>query len=64
MSEEFNDVHAGKGGSYLVGEDGKRVLQERTDQNNRPLPSPPLPAGERIEVRGTPKPAVKGDKNA
>lgn len=25
-----SDEHAGKGGSYVIGADGKRVLQERT----------------------------------
>lgn len=27
---EEADEHAGKGGSYVIGADGKRVLQERT----------------------------------
>lgn len=28
---DFNDEHAGKGGSYVIDAGGKRVLQERTD---------------------------------
>jgi hypothetical protein len=27
---EFQDEHAGKGGSYVIDADGKRVLQQRT----------------------------------
>lgn len=30
MDGNFNDEHAGKGGSYVAGEDGKRVLLSRT----------------------------------
>lgn len=54
MSEEFDDVHAGKGGSYLIGEDGKRVLQERTGQPEPDAAQPPT----------QPKPKVKGEQNA
>ncbi len=36
MDENFNDEHAGKGGSYLL-VNGKRVLQERTDHPSASL---------------------------
>lgn len=31
MSDEFNDEHSGRGGSYVIDADGKRQLKERTD---------------------------------
>jgi len=27
---DYQDEHAGRGGSYVIGADGKRVLQQRT----------------------------------
>lgn len=51
----FDDEHAGKGGSYVVGEDGKRVLQERTETNPEGA-VPTKPATKQ-------KPTVKGDSN-
>ena len=55
---EIPDEHAGKGGSYVI-ENGKRVLQERTDlaapvQQTRPVD----PAKAR-----TTQPKVKGASN-
>lgn len=55
METDFNDEHAGKGGSYVADPDGKRVLQKRT--------------GMVVSVPAEPeaKPAkstVKGDRNA
>lgn len=68
MDGDFNDEHAGKGGSYVVGEDGKRVLQERTETN----PDRTTPAKTANQERTAPaKPAtkpkptvIKGDSNA
>lgn len=55
MDGDFNDEHAGKGGSYVVGEGGKRVLQERTDV---------IAAAPAKPVTKPAKPNAKGDSNA
>lgn len=59
MSDEFNDEHAGKGGSYVVDADGKRVLQERTDHT---APQQTQPAGQAAPAKSKTK--VKGASNA
>jgi hypothetical protein len=51
--DEFHDEHSGRGGSYVIGADGKRVLQERTS-----LVAPEQPAADAKS-----KPTVKGDGN-
>jgi len=55
MSDEFKDEHSGKGGSYVIDADGKRVLQERT-----------VPAAEQNKAASTiaGKSTVKGATNA
>lgn len=51
---DFQDEHAGKGGSYVI-ENGKRVLHERTDsvapQQARPA-APVAPAKTQPKVKG------------
>lgn len=60
MSDEFNDEHSGRGGSYVADADGKRVLQERTDHV---APQQTQPAGQAAAAK--PKTfKVKGASNA
>lgn len=60
MNDEFNDEHAGKGGSYVAGEDGKRELQERTDHAaSAALHTEPAAPAKTIK-----QPKVKGASNA
>lgn len=41
----MNDEHNGQGGSYVIDDNGARVLIERTRENNRQLDMPwPAPA--------------------
>lgn len=43
----MEDPYSGQGGSYVLNKKGVRELVERTEDNNRPSPSPLLPqAGE------------------
>lgn len=52
MNGNFNDEHAGKGGSYVM-EDGKRVLLERTDTAPAPQATPaPVAAKTNKNVKG------------
>jgi len=57
---EIPDEHAGKGGSYVI-ENGKRVLQERTDRVVGAIHESPDPA---TSVAPKTQPKVKGANNA
>lgn len=57
--DKIQDEHAGKGGSYVI-ENGKRVLQERTDYV---APQQIQPAAPAAPARTT-QPKVKGASNA
>jgi hypothetical protein len=46
MSDDFNDEHSGRGGSYMAGADGKRVLNERTDGTTGQSTKPPADGGQ------------------
>lgn len=61
MNEDFDDEHAGQGGSYVIGADGRRVLQERAGHTTQQPPAQPVGAAQ-TEPQTTNK--VKGVRNA
>ena len=66
MYGNFNDEHAGKGGSYVKEADGIRVLQERTDHpstGSGQAHESPSPAPVDTALTTT-KPKAKGVNNA
>lgn len=78
MSDEFNDEHSGRGGSYVTGADGKRVLQQRTDGTTGQSTMPPADGGQvagqghaapaeqpaKPAAKTIKQPKVKGENNA
>lgn len=56
--DNFNDEHAGKGGSYVIDADGKRVPAPAAQP--APEPAPVLP----VQAKPTSQPKVKRASNA
>jgi hypothetical protein len=61
MSDEFNDEHSGRGGSYVAGEDGKRVPQAAAVTPSAPAAQPANPDA---PAKTTKQPKMKGASNA
>ena len=61
MSDPYNDEHAGQGGSYVQGEDGKRVLIARTGYQPEPV-EPINPPAQTMHATKPAKPASRENK--